>query len=226
MTVILSHRACNQYKASIRSEAMFPPSQLPHSPAMSDLGYVYCDSATRLSRLNKQLRQCKILCLDCEGVELGKQDGTITIVTICPNPTEASPTIYIVDLLNIPHISLRPIIEALNNPEIVKVMFDGRRDHLALSKYLHANISSNVNDLQIAIIMRRIHILKEGEIEQFAHLRGFLYEGQLEGWKPFLKNVHRLPSLQSGIAETNVPFKYQKGTGTMSSLLYIFIKMF
>jgi exonuclease 3'-5' domain-containing protein 1 len=188
---------------------------------MSDVAYTYCETASSLDPLILGLQSCSMVVLDCEGVELGTKNGTLTVLTLRPESTFSTgeSTIYIVDLIALSKQSLTPIIDLLNDKRITKLVFDGRMDHLALRRFLGVDISENALDMQVATIMKRTIIDKEPWYMHRGRLRKYVGMEELKAHPEYYKQVHRLPGLNMAIEDSKIATNIHKGKGELHSAL-------
>lgn len=119
---------------------------------MSTSGLVYqlCDNDYALQGALRILRSSSEIILDCEGEKLGKQGGSLSIISL---RSTATMDIFLIDVIGL-RSSLSPLFDLLQSTEIVKIMFDGRMDFSALYHEFGVHLR-NVIDLQLVDIRSR-----------------------------------------------------------------------
>ncbi|KAK7031558.1 hypothetical protein R3P38DRAFT_2924392 [Favolaschia claudopus] len=167
--------------------------------------YHYCQTPESLHPLLEALKTTSCVVLGCEGVDLGREGGSITILSLLLAPLEDEQTKpYILDLktLESDKPSLTLLFDALASGTILKVTFDGRRDGLALRALGYELAQSRcVLDMQLAMVMKRVEIDGETCEEQIERLRGWLAYRELEQHSQMYELIHKLPSLEMALID-------------------------
>ncbi|KAK7047626.1 hypothetical protein VNI00_006394 [Paramarasmius palmivorus] len=158
-----------------------------------------CNTSTSLASALDALRASDILILDCEGDNLGKQGGTLSIITLhIPSSNQT----YLIDVLRLSSADLRPVYHLLESPSVTKIVFDGRMDYSALYHEKAVDMQ-NVLDMQIADVRSRI-VRGEDQEDQFSRLKGFLHWPEIIGQPDSYRKVQRLNGLKACAKEHEV----------------------
>ncbi|EJD53101.1 hypothetical protein AURDEDRAFT_180678 [Auricularia subglabra TFB-10046 SS5] len=148
----------------------------------------------------RELKYATHIFLDCEGYQLGAVGGSMSLINVSCGPDGV---VYVVDATCFERDALEPLFELFRNPEIKKVMFDGRMD---ASEFMHGyNIElEGVLDMQLADITGR-YMRGEGPREQLARLRPFIHPRDMIGHESDYLGVHRLNGLVKCMEEFRLP---------------------
>lgn len=165
----------------------------------------YCDSDASVQAAAETLSGASLIVLDCEGVDLGRPGGSLSIITLCGVETDSST--YIIDVSALDKLSLKPVLALLTNESIPKVVFDGRRDAIALSEHCDVEIAGDVLDLQLGDVSWRSDIARETQSDQLARLRAYVPEGEISSSAKLYWKIHKLSNLNAVISEHNVEVK-------------------
>eukprot|EP00039_Didymoeca_costata_P010484 m.141262 g.141262 ORF g.141262 m.141262 type:complete len:191 (+) comp14843_c0_seq2:287-859(+) len=124
---------------------------LPNSsdyPKLEPEKIVFVDSVKEVQQLKETLRHRKLIAVDCEGLHLGKEDGTLDIVSLALHKHDRA---YILDM------SIQCVREFVSdlvtNKSITKIVFDVRNDARAIFKELGAKME-NVLDVQVLTCLK------------------------------------------------------------------------
>lgn len=146
------------------------------------LKYVYCDSPAKYASAVWSLRAESYLILDCEGYNLGRAGGCVTLICVGSPFAEH---IFLFDLLS-PIISqhdIYPLLQLLCDPSILKVVWDGRMDYLEIFTTYGVALDG-VLDLQVAEVVSRSSIRGKGEKDRIARLpKSYLYSRNSEQYR-------------------------------------------
>lgn len=156
------------------------------TPSPVQLNYVYCDTPASYASSMWHLRQADYLILDCEGVNLGRAGGSVTLICV---GTPFAKHIFLFDVLS-PLISNRDVyalLDVLSDRNVLKVVWDGRMDFLEIYSTFGISLEG-VLDLQVAEVMSRSFVRGEEEDARVQRLRRVLrlpdikkYHGRYEG---------------------------------------------
>lgn len=134
------------------------PKISPAVTALNQIGqdYTYCDSYAAVLEAAQVLTKSAYLIVDCEGQNLGRTLGKLSIVTIA---TARAEKIYLIDVPALLAIGnsesfdpFQPISRILSSTEVRKLAWDGRMDSLELREVCHISLRG-VLDLQLAEVM-------------------------------------------------------------------------
>lgn len=114
--------------------------------------YIYCNTKSHMTQFNNALDShikssttTKFIFLDCEGRDLGRIGGKLGLVQI-----GIDEQVYLIDVITYPQ-SFEPLKVILENPEVEKVVWDGRSDFAALW-HGHDIAINSVFDLQLVCV--------------------------------------------------------------------------
>jgi exonuclease 3'-5' domain-containing protein 1 len=181
------------------------------SEPIKPIEFTLCDSETSLLSAISFLETCPSIVIDCEGLNLGVHGGSLSLVCIrsmVPQKEE----IFLFDIVALT-CSLKPLFDILANTNIVKVLYDGRKDFCALYHY-YGVVMANVIDIQLADVKSRF-IHQETPQRHIQRLgRCFLYK-QLHDPRHAYKyeNVHVLQGLGSCLVDHQCTTTSPKGHG-------------
>jgi len=136
------------------------------------LNYVYCDHPASFANAVFFLRSAPYLILDCEGNNLGRAEGSVTLICV---GTPFAEHIFLFDMLS-PFLTRRDIdglLHLFSDENILKIVWDGRMDHLEIWTTYGVSLQG-VLDLQVAEVMSRFYIRGEGEDARARRLRNHL----------------------------------------------------
>ncbi|KAF8913601.1 hypothetical protein CPB85DRAFT_541449 [Mucidula mucida] len=138
------------------------------------VSYILCNTPPLADTAVSALQSASTLAVSCEGVELGRLTGRLSllsILAIVPVSDGASRTAFLFDVVNLPNSALAPVFALLVSPVYTKIMFHGRLDYSALC-HGHAVALQNVLDLQLADAQAR----PESERERIMSIEKYLDE--------------------------------------------------
>ncbi|KAF7305842.1 3'-5' exonuclease domain-containing protein [Mycena chlorophos] len=158
-----------------------------------------------VSAVLNALKDADTIFFDCEGVDLGTQGGSITLLSF---GTPGSPVIHLVHIPPIGMARLRPIFDLLESNKIQKVVFDGRMDQSALYYECGRVPLRNVVDLQLVALRVQRRGQEPGAKRQLWRLTQFYLPKEVVAEQQNLyRHVHKLPGLARIVEE----FKLGKG---------------
>lgn len=163
-------------------------------PAPVPLNYVYCDSPATYASAVWMLRSAPYLILDCEGYNLGRAGGCVTLICV---GTPFAEHIFLFDLLS-PLITSREVyflLHLLCNPTLLKVVWDGRMDYLEILTSYGVALGG-VLDLQVAEVASRQTVRGEGDDDRLNRLRRSYISQQLAKKSEQLQDLHAVIGLQ------------------------------
>lgn len=128
----------------VSSPLVDPPSVTSPSAPASVPTPQLIDQEDQVDAACKRFRRCKLLAVDCEGSNLGRE-GTLTLVQVA-----SESDVMLFDILNLRSaafsLGLRRLLE---DSSVIKVMHDCRRDVDALQQLFGVHVN-NVFDTQVA----------------------------------------------------------------------------
>jgi len=166
--------------------------------------YIFCDNEKAVTDAVRSLSQASCVFLDCEGRDLGSQDGALSIVSLGSLHTDI---IYLIDVISLSPNLNQLVFNLLENKNLRKVVWDGRMDFSELLFGHSTAIDANVLDLQLVDIASRS---ARGETEHKRRQRlcgGFPWR---EVRKLQLEGMHALSSLDRALREHGVTNVAQK----------------
>ena len=158
------------------------------------LNYVYCDSPAKYAHALCSLRTEKYLILDCEGYNLGRAGGCVTLICVGSPFAEH---IFLFDLLSpiITHHDVYSLLHLLCDPSILKIVWDGRMDYLEIFTTFGA-VLDGVLDLQVAEVASRMSIRGEGDRDRLARLPRSYIPYQFLQKSDHCRDMHAVIGLQ------------------------------
>jgi exonuclease 3'-5' domain-containing protein 1 len=164
-----------------------------HPPPVR-LNYVYCDRPDSFAHAVQFLRHAPYLILDCEGKELGRAGGSVTLICV---GTPFAEHIFLFDVL-CPLITRRDIdglLSLFSDKNILKVVWDGRMDYLEIWSTYGVALQG-VLDLQIAEVMSRYQVRGEGDEGRLRRLQHQLKIPRNNKWHERYDYLHVVVGLQ------------------------------
>ncbi|TCD69335.1 hypothetical protein EIP91_008091 [Steccherinum ochraceum] len=130
--------------------------------------YIMCNNFADCHFAYQILYRAPFLILDCEGNNLGRAGGCVTLICV---GTPLAEHIFIFDTLSpalSPH-DLAPLWNLFSNPLLVKIVWDGRMDYLEIWSTYKVRLEG-VLDLQVAEVVSRTTLRGEGEEHRLGRL--------------------------------------------------------
>ena len=136
------------------SDTSLPTSVDLDKPMMiKDVGFVLVSTPGELDACIDALTGTNLLFIDCEGLQLGAQDGSLSLINIARQNDD----VWVVDALTLGREALEPLFAVLADENVAKVMFDARMDwseHLVRSALLVLFLRSDELALSMATAWR------------------------------------------------------------------------
>ncbi|KAI0092671.1 ribonuclease H-like domain-containing protein [Irpex rosettiformis] len=163
---------------------------------------VFCGTVKSVKDAQKVLSTSQTIFMDCEGVELGVDGGSLSILSLGVIPPNSPQTlnIYLIDVAHLSLGHMRPVYDLLASRNVTKVVWDGRMDYSALCHNFGVRMQ-NVIDLQIVDILSRAERdTPEQHLERF---KGYIQKSILEKAeaKSRYAKLHRLSGLFQSVKE-------------------------
>jgi exonuclease 3'-5' domain-containing protein 1 len=170
--------------------------------------YILCADDQSLAEAISAIESSSAIILDCEGKDLGQDDGSLSLISfriITPKPSKT----YLIDTISLARDKLKPIFDIIQSSSPTKIVFDGRMDFSAL--YHEYNITmGGVLDLQLADIYSR-PLRGETQDRQLRRLSPFLHIGAVLGQRSSYTALHKLCGLEQCISEHGIVTDSPKG---------------
>ena len=169
-----------------------PPSPPPSPPV--HLNYVYCDRPNSFANAVYFLRSAPYLIVDCEGENLGRSGGSVTLICV---GTPFAEYIFLFDVLSpcITRDDIQGLLALFQDKSLLKVVWDGRMDFLEIwSTYGVA--MRGVLDLQIAEVMSRYQVRGEEDDGRLRRLQHSLCIPPSKKWHNRYDYLHAVVGLQ------------------------------
>ncbi|KAF9467847.1 ribonuclease H-like domain-containing protein [Collybia nuda] len=157
--------------------------------------YQLCDKKSTLKRAVASLISAPAIIIDCEGDTLGKQGGSLSVISLCSAITT---NIFLIDVIKL-RSSLSPLFNLLQSTKVVKIMFDGRMDFSALYHEFGVHLR-NVIDLQLVDIHSR-QSRGETDVTRISRLSPFLNPRHIALMPDFYAGAIKLNGLSQCIEE-------------------------
>ncbi|CAL1710956.1 unnamed protein product [Somion occarium] len=132
------------------------------------LNYTFCYTPESFDYAMSILSRSSFLILDCEGNNLGRAKGSISLICV---GTPLAEQIFLIDTLS-PSLSpghLENLWQLFRDPRIIKVVWDGRMDFLEIWSTFGVPLQG-VLDLQVVEVVSRFTMRGEGEMERLERL--------------------------------------------------------
>ncbi|KAH7915527.1 ribonuclease H-like domain-containing protein [Hygrophoropsis aurantiaca] len=125
----------------------------PPGPTHKMDNYLYCNKPGSINYALRYLQNSPYLILDCEGKDIGRTDGVLSLMCI---GTANAEHIFVFDVIALrPFYALMvPLLDMLRNPLVHKIMWDCRNDFLEISGVYGIQIEGII-DLQLAEVESR-----------------------------------------------------------------------
>ena len=163
-----------------------------------ELQPLLCDTDAVLTEALPDLQMSSTLILDCEGVDLGRRGGSLSIITLRTISPSSAQT-YLIDVVRLSPSALHPVFDLLRSSSVLKVVFDGRMDFSALY-HGHGVELQNVLDLQLVDVASR----NESQEKHLERLGKCLKRGEINGNKRMYVDVYKLSGLAECVREHDV----------------------
>ncbi|KAF5380146.1 hypothetical protein D9615_006308 [Tricholomella constricta] len=163
-----------------------------------DFDYTFCDTASSVQAALPVLRNSAILAFDCEGQHLGTAGGRLSLISlhaIQPPSPDVGQRTFIFDVLRLKRKALRGVYDILESDDVLKVVFDGRKDYSCLFHDRRV-VFRNVIDLQLADIRSR-HVRGEGDAARMNRLKDCMQPSELYRNRHLYRQVHKLNGLKN-----------------------------
>lgn len=131
----------------------------------SSPSYIYCDNEEHFNQFWQHFTSLEIstpdfhVILDCEGRALGRMGGNLGLVQL-----GIDNVVYLIDVVSLPK-SLDNLKLLLENPQILKIVWDGRSDYTEL-RLGHDISLRGVLDLQLV----QVYVSSSGLVASGEHL--------------------------------------------------------
>ncbi|KAH7063014.1 ribonuclease H-like domain-containing protein [Auriculariales sp. MPI-PUGE-AT-0066] len=112
---------------------------------------MWCTSASTVQYAVSQLEACPHIIVDCEGRDLGRASGALSIICV---GTHDAKSIFIFDVLRLTAAARQPLADLLASEEQPKLVWDGRMDAIELQREFGIKFGRPW-DLQLADIPSR-----------------------------------------------------------------------
>jgi len=163
--------------------------------------YILCADNHSLDEAIGALKSSPEVMMDCEGMDLGQQGGSLSLISLRTTGTESSKT-YLIDVISLTNDELRPLFDIIQSTSPRKVVFDGRMDFSEL--YHGRGITlHDVLDLQLVDVDSRRQ-RGEDEDEQLRRLSPYLHRREIFGQRNSYTKVHKLCGLEQCLREHKV----------------------
>ncbi|KAJ3755442.1 ribonuclease H-like domain-containing protein, partial [Lentinula raphanica] len=179
------------------------PSSTTATPSVPSIQFVLCDTPESFSIAIHALKLSLGVVVDCEGLDLGRHNGRLSLLSIRSIPPLPNPGInYIFDFLSLPSSLLQPLFALLSSSSVLKIVFDGRMDYSALY-HEYGVVMENVLDLQLVDVASRYVRGERPECtgQHRSRLAGCFGYASIRREKEVFKNVQVLQGLDGCMIE-------------------------
>lgn len=177
----------------------------------SNLPGTVCDNVSSMNAAVSALRSSSYIVCDCEGVDLGSQGGSLSIIQLAALPSEGNPDppVFLIDAIALSDAKLQPVYKLLRSETHTKIMYDARSDW---SEFYHRHgvELTHVLDLQLADIDSRT-VRGETQEQQLERLPPFCSAEEIKNYRALYTMVQRLKGLGPCTVEHGVVGPDEKG---------------
>lgn len=147
--------------------------------------YTHCTTADAAELSLPTLSKAEYLVVDCEGRDLGTRFGALSTISVgTPRPSET----FVYDAVLLDCSALMKVMDLLSNPELLKVMWDGRMDFSEIYHTYQKRIE-NVLDMQLAEVMSRTR-QRQMEADRQRRIKAYLRPSLVFPWKDDYEGIH------------------------------------
>lgn len=170
-----------------------------------EVKFTYVQNYNQLPKVVRSLSQSPHLLLDCEGQNIGSPDGILSLISV---GTAGSKEIFVLDVLRLrdrTHPLLVQFLQFLQNPTILKVIWDGRMDYAEIYATFGVKLLG-VLDLQIAEVMGRATVKGEQDFQRRGRLRR-IFDKEITSnlsLRSNMRDFHVVTGLQGIIKEEKI----------------------
>lgn len=130
---------------------------------------MFCDTAATFRFAISILQRSQYLILDCEGHDLGRAGGSVTLICV---GTPLAEHIFLFDVISpfLSRLDIAALLSLFTDKNLLKVVWDGRMDYLELWSTYGIALES-VLDLQVAEVVSRRTVRGETDAERIKRLK-------------------------------------------------------
>ncbi|TCD69771.1 hypothetical protein EIP91_006307 [Steccherinum ochraceum] len=179
--------------------------QEPAKPEPMAVQFTYVENYNQLPKVVQKLSRSSHLILDCEGQSIGSPEGILSLISV---GTAGSKEIFVLDVLRLhdrTHPLLRPFLLLLQNPTVLKIVWDGRMDFAEILATYGVPLRGLL-DLQIAEVVSRAGAREEQEYQRRGRLRR-VFDKEItmdSSLRPLMRDFHVVAGLQGIIRECKI----------------------
>jgi len=167
--------------------------------------YTLCRTPSSVSNAVAILSRSEYLVLDCEGKDIGRKEGILSLLCI---GTARAERIFIFDTLALTFSNassfLGPLLNLLKSDRVPKVVWDGRQDFLEILDCYGVGLGG-VIDLQVAEVVSRSGVRGESEKARLGRLAtGYLSYRVVKEKKKELGRIHLVIGMQKCLEQTKL----------------------
>jgi len=157
--------------------------------------YTLCTTPAAVTDAVAVLLLSEYLVLDCEGKDIGRTDGLLSIICI---GTARAEHIFVFDTLSLTRSepAMAPLLDLLKSERLCKIVWDGRQDFLEILDNYGVRLCG-VLDLQLAEVTSRSAVRGEDDRKRLYRLSsGYLSFQLVKKTKKDLNDIHLVIGLQ------------------------------
>jgi len=167
--------------------------------------FTLCTTPSSVANAIATLSRSEYLVLDCEGKDIGRKDGVLSLLCI---GTPRAEHIFIFDALALTFTNassaLGPLLNLLRSDRMLKIVWDGRQDFLELLDCYGVGLCGVV-DLQIAEVVSRSGVRGENEKMRLSRLAtGYLSYRVVKEKRKELDGMHIVIGMQRCLEQTRL----------------------
>jgi exonuclease 3'-5' domain-containing protein 1 len=165
--------------------------------------YTLCSTPAAVTDAVAVLHLSEYLVLDCEGKDIGRTDGLLSVICI---GTAHAEHIFVFDTLALTRSepAMAPLLDLMKNERVCKVVWDGRQDFLEILDNYGVRLGG-VLDLQLAEVTSRSAVRGEDDRRRLYRLSsGYLSFQLAKKIKKDLSDIHLVIGLQKCLELTRL----------------------
>lgn len=155
------------------------------------------------------LREAEYLILDCEGQNLGREDGILSLVCV---GTPHGEKVYVFDAVTLRTVTadMKTFLDLLSDESVIKIMWDGRMDYLEILLTFGIPLAG-VLDLQIAEVVSRSTARGENDRDRLRRLQqGFFGFALVRSLSRHFDGLHLIMGMQKCLDMLGLGDQFQK----------------
>ncbi|KAH8102260.1 ribonuclease H-like domain-containing protein [Cristinia sonorae] len=180
-------------------------------PAPLEVKYTFVQNYNQLPKVISRLSSSSHILIDCEGQNIGTPTGILSLISV---GTADSKDIFVIDVLRVrdrTHPQVQRFLRLLEDPSVLKVIWDGRMDHVEIFMTFGVKIRG-VLDLQVVEVMSREGVRGERDYQRRGRFRKMFGNGALKDstLRPLMRDFHAVTGLQGIVNQEKIVMNLAK----------------